>query len=227
MRHFVSGDKHGNLKEIYDWADRMNFECNEEIGVIILGDAGILWRDDWKDAAEAIAYHESRYNFHIYFIDGNHENFNIIKTFNKFGITNISPHIHYIPRGYRLQTESGNRILCIGGADSVDRHLRTQGYDWWPDEQIIKEDIEMIDFDDDYAYVLSHCCPRTIFERYNLFLSNPNIKDPKEHPSEDMLDYILEQIWVPEKHWYFGHYHQDCELDDYFTCIFHRFYELI
>lgn len=227
MRYFVTGDKHGDLEEIYYWVKRMGFEHNAEIGVIILGDAGILWRDDWTDAASIIANHEADYDFHIYFIDGNHENFNIIKKFNKFGITDISPHIHYIPRGHKLQTESGKMVLCIGGADSVDKHFRREGYNWWPEEQITKKDMQMIDNSEDYDYVLSHCCPRSCLENYRAFLTHPGIKDPKEHPSEDMLNFLITNLGVfPCDHWYFGHYHEDVQLDSNFTCVFHRFYEL-
>ena len=80
MKFFVTGDCHGNLNRIYDWINRFNFD-NENISIIILGDAGICWRKDKKDMEEKIYFHENNYNFHIWFIDGNHENFDILKSY--------------------------------------------------------------------------------------------------------------------------------------------------
>lgn len=47
----------------------------------------------------------------------------------------LTEHVTYMPRGSRA-TLAGVEILFFGGASSVDRHWRTEGEDWWPDENI-------------------------------------------------------------------------------------------
>lgn len=68
------------------------------------------------------------------FIDGNHENFDVLDP-DATAPVQLTEHVTYMPRGSRA-TLAGVEILFFGGASSVDRHCRTEGEDWWPDENI-------------------------------------------------------------------------------------------
>lgn len=228
MRFFITGDKHGNLEPIYSWIKRMDFN-REDIGVIILGDAGICWRNDKIDMAAAIGYHEDKYNFHLYFIDGNHENFKILKSIPiaADGLGHLSTHIHYIPRGYCGKINNSNfTIAAMGGADSVDKELRTQGLNWWKEEQITKEDIQKLK-GAAADYLLTHCCPKDVFDRHIIELATaPNInQDEIDHTSEERLEEMVAEMQF--KHCYFGHHHIDKKLEDKYTCVYNDFIELI
>ncbi len=46
-----------------------------------------------------------------------------------------SDHVTILPRGYRWQL-GGRSFVALGGAPSLNRHLLTEGVDWWPTEVI-------------------------------------------------------------------------------------------
>lgn len=83
----------------------------------------------------------------IYFIDGNHEEFRYLKKLCENGLKHndgtyeIYPNIFYVPRGTVLKF--GKEIIgCIGGANSIDKYYRKEGYDWFPEEEITDQDVE-------------------------------------------------------------------------------------
>jgi predicted phosphodiesterase len=79
----------------------------------------------------------------VYWIDGNHENFDMLlggdweKT--PEGFWQIDEHVFYVPRATRWEW-SGVKFLALGGAHSIDKNWRlTQGpigQYWWPQETI-------------------------------------------------------------------------------------------
>lgn len=234
MRWFVTGDTHGELSRIYNWIDRMDLN-DFGINIIIAGDAGICWNKNKKDLLQTIQFHEDNYDFHIWFIDGNHENFDILKLYepDDCGIVNISPHIHYLPRGtgIYIQTSDGIKsLLCCGGADSIDKYRRIPHLTWWADEMITQKDINKClkhkkDVDK-VDYIITHCCPYSVFKKYAVYLITLAGIDQGavEHESELMLDQLAENMDC-DKH-FFGHYHVDKQLDDKYRCLLNDFIEL-
>ena len=175
------------------------------INIFIAGDAGLCWRKDKKDLEQIIQFHEDNYSFHIWFIDGNHENFDVLKSFkpDEYGLVNISPHIHYVPRGSGLyiQTDIGVKsIICCGGADSVDKYRRIPHITWWADETITQEDInKCLEHKKDIKkvdYIITHCCPYEVFKKYSFHLITlPDIdQDLVDHSSEKNLDQLAKNI---------------------------------
>lgn len=69
MAVYVTGDKHQRFDSLWFFADRM--KLTEQDYIIVLGDMGLFWRHDKKDANEIIKYFEKNYKFNLYFIDGN------------------------------------------------------------------------------------------------------------------------------------------------------------
>lgn len=227
MAVFITGDCHGDMRKIYNFAEKMDLGLDDHI--IVLGDMGIFWRHDKADAKVIIKDFEARFNFNLYFIDGNHENFKILNSLkedeNHMGI--VSKHIRHLKRGRRYNI-GGKDILAIGGADSIDKLRRTEGLSWWKEEAITDEDVNMVD-PGHYDYVLSHCCPISIFNTYKQYLCTlGNIVDdtnPQFHISDNKLEQVYNFIDFGK--WYFAHYHQDIHIDDKFTCLYHSFEELI
>lgn len=226
MAVFVTGDCHQDFTKIYTFADRMDLGPDDH--VIVLGDMGLFWRNDRKDANVVIKDFEARYNFNLYFVDGNHENFNILKTLdtNEKDMGIVSPHIHWLKRGRRYNI-GGKDILALGGADSVDKYRRTEGLSWWADEAITDADVARVEMAH-YDYVLTHTCPTSIFNENKMYLCTlGNIVDD-DNPDFKISNNKLEQVlsFIDFKHWYFGHYHVNLHIDDKFTCLFHMFEEL-
>jgi hypothetical protein len=53
----------------------------------------------------------------------------------------VSDHVTLLPRGHRWEM-GGRSFVALGGAPSVNRHLLTEGVDWWPSEVICDEHVE-------------------------------------------------------------------------------------
>lgn len=224
MATFLKGDIHGNLFEIIDFINRFNLGKNDNI--IILGDCGIAWRKDKKDLDQNIKlWNECGNGVKLYFIDGNHENFNILNSLpieNNMG--KIADNIYHLRRGQVYEFEN-KKILVCGGADSIDKYRRIENFTWWKEEAISQETIDDIPAGH-YDYVLTHCCPRSVFEKNRIYLSTLQFLDENKinHSSEDMLEQLKNKITFD--HWFFGHYHINCNLDEKFTCLFEDFMEV-
>ena len=224
MATFLKGDIHGNLFEIIDFINRFNLGKNDNI--IILGDCGIAWRKDKKDLAQNIKlWNECGNEVKLYFIDGNHENFNILNSLpieNNMG--KIADNIYHLRRGQVYEFEN-KKILVCGGADSIDKYRRIENFTWWKEEAISQETIDDIPAGH-YDYVLTHCCPRSVFEKNRIYLSTLQFLDENKinHSSEDMLEQLKNKITFD--HWFFAHYHINRNLDEKFTCLFEDFREV-
>lgn len=224
MATFLRGDIHGNLFEIIDFINRFNLGKNDNI--IILGDCGIAWRKDKKDLIQNIKlWNECGNGVKLYFIDGNHENFNILNSLpieNNMG--KIADNIYHLRRGQVYEFEN-KKILVCGGADSIDKYRRIENFTWWKEEAISQETIDDIPAGH-YDYVLTHCCPRSVFEKNKIYLSTLQFLDENKinHNSEDMLEQLKNKITFD--HWFFAHYHINRNLDEKFTCLFEDFMEV-
>jgi UDP-2,3-diacylglucosamine pyrophosphatase LpxH len=224
MATFLKGDIHGNLFEIIDFINRFNLGKNDNI--IILGDCGIAWRKDRKDLDQNIKlWNQCSNGVKLYFLDGNHENFNILNSLpieNNMG--KIADNIYHLRRGQVYEFEN-KKILVCGGADSIDKYRRIENFTWWKEETISQETIDDIPAGH-YDYVLTHCCPRSVFEKNKIYLSTLQFLDENKinYNSEDMLEQLKNKITFD--HWFFAHYHINRNLDEKFTCLFEDFREV-
>lgn len=73
----------------------------------------------------------------LYFVDGNHENFHVLYTYEiaEDGTRPLRDRIIHLPRGFRWDW-NGETWLALGGAVSVDKDWRTPGHEWWSEEQL-------------------------------------------------------------------------------------------
>lgn len=223
MSVYLTGDKHGQFESIYKFIDKMDLGKDDTI--IVLGDMGLFWRKDKVDAKANIEIYEQRCDeTMLYFIDGNHENFDLLKQLPKSDesedIKYVSKHIRYLSRD-TVFTIAGKKCLCLGGADSVDRGRRIPHLSWWKDEQITQKDIDLVPYDH-YDYVFTHCCPSSVLNEYKAILTDPMFNQNNlDHTSEDRLEEV--KNFVEFDKWYFGHYHQDVHLNDKFICLYNSF----
>lgn len=85
-----------------------------------------------------------------WFLDGNHEHFtdlnyslDRVRKERELGPTDavdLLPGVRYLPRGHRFELD-GCSFAVLGGAHSVDRRLRTQGRNWFPEERVTGTDL--------------------------------------------------------------------------------------
>lgn len=125
----------------------------------------------------------------------------------------LCKHQHnYIPDG----TVRDN-MMFVGGATSIDRFLRTPGYNWWWDEECSEQELEQ--FVDTYKKVkpeimITHECPETFS---NDLCNYVGIRKYNNDPSRtrETFDRML-QIHQP-KVWIFGHWHHNVNMFLYGT----------
>ena len=143
---YVTGDTHANIDiaKLNTTKFPQQKELTKNDFVIICGDFGLCWDGShremwWQDWLTAK-------NFTTLWIDGNHENFDMLYQFpliDKFGgkVREIAPDIYHLDRGQVL-TIDGKRIFCMGGARSVDKEYRVEHISWWKEEMPSREEME-------------------------------------------------------------------------------------
>jgi hypothetical protein len=113
--------------------------------------------------------------------------------------------------GYRKNMD----MFYVGGGFSIDRYWRTEGANWWADEEIsygeLHKAVEMF-ADVKPKIMISHECP-TVVKKY--VLTNPlkeEITSRTEHALQQMWEAHKPEIWV------FGHHHVRRDIFDSVTC---------
>jgi hypothetical protein len=59
------------------------------------------------------------------------------------GLRTLAPNIHHMTRGYRTRLVTGRTLAALGGANSIDRHLRSKTT-WWREESITDNDLDRL-----------------------------------------------------------------------------------
>jgi len=218
---YITGDTHGLIEyERLKTYFKQKYTSKKDY-LIILGDTCIVWD---KENFEKTIFNYQCLGPTIFYIDGNHENFDMLNEFpivhkNNAKVHVISEHIYHVLRG-ELLIINNLKFLCLGGAESIDKNLRKEGVSWWPEESISEYDtdhalfnIEISDLKTDY--ILTHSAPSSIHvNKLNLEVSS----------SVEQLDRIEKHVYF--KHWFFGHYHIDKEFNDKYRCFYKDIIEI-
>lgn len=205
------GDLHGNTNNAYKLIDFIMEHDNPDL-LIQVGDMGVMGELFEKYLNKLNKKLES-YNIELWFIDGNHENFNWLlnKVKNPHGLNSITSKIKYIPRGTMLTLGKKNFYFC-GGAFSIDKFMRTIYKSWWPQEILSKEETEELInyYNENYSnykidYFISHDTP--LFEHYqddSIFMNQSDFYEDYSHKMN--LRKIYELTKAPKI--IHGHYHR-------------------
>lgn len=188
----------------------------EETAIIILGDVGFNYCLDKKDYWTKKK--ASEFGIHIYCVRGNHEQRpELVPSMTSMYDDEVKgsvfyeekfPLIKYFKDG-EIYEINGYKTLVIGGAYSVDKHYRLQmNMNWFPNEQLTKDEMEAIDFKmigEKVDLVLSHTCPLS-WQPTDLFLVSIN-QELADNTMEKWFDQLKDHFtWNV---WCFGHYHAD------------------
>lgn len=216
----VTGDTHRNIDikklNTNNFPEQKNLTKDDYL--IILGDFGCIWDGSANDKYWR-KWHNKK-NYTTLFIDGNHENFHILE--NSFNVKMwkggkvrfIEDSVIHLMRG-QVYDIDGTKIFTMGGGYSVDKDSRVAGVSWWEQEQPSnKEYIEAIEnltkYDFGVDYVLTHTASMKNMKKMNYI---------KEDTALNGFFDIL-QGKLQYKHWYFGHFHEDINIDDRHTAVF-------
>jgi len=222
---FITGDTHGNIDinklNSKKFPDQKNLTKSDF--VIVAGDFGLVW-DESKECKYWVKWLSEK-NFTTLFIDGNHENFNLINSYEvqnwKGGkVHKISESIMHLMRGQVFSIDD-LKFFTFGGAKSSDKEYRTENVSWWKEEMPSKEEydegirnLELNSWTVDY--IVTHTCP---VEVQNILIEKFN----KSLEITELNEYLSKvNTKVDYKHWYFGHNHLDEELTERHTILYNK-----
>ena len=215
---FVTGDYHGGLEKfkIEKLEDSISGIATKDDYLLICGDFGCVWGS--RDEEYEIEW-LNNCPWTTIFVDGNHENFDLLDTFPieewKGGkVHRIRENILHLMRGEVYEID-GRKILAFGGATSIDKEFRTEYRSWWRQEVPTQREfdnatfnLQKVDFSVDYVF--THCAPSEITKAINY--------DFKLDTVTNMLTEL--QKVVKYNHWYCGHYHIDRDVNEDFTVLY-------
>lgn len=216
----ITGDTHGDVKARVK--NIMYQVCNaalkpEELGIIILGDAGLNF---WLDSSDKRhKYQVNNLGPQIYCLRGNHEarpeNIpDMIRVWDEQTTENVYlerefPNIKYLIDGGDYQFGEYS-CLALGGAYSVDKYWRLENRPetWFKDEQLTQKEMDNIwkyIKHESYDFILTHTCPYS-FRPTDLFLNFID-QNTVDSSMEQWLEQVKDKVeWGV---WCFGHYHAD------------------
>jgi len=221
---FIVGDLHGDFRNIAR-AISNEIITSDDL-VIALGDVGVNFGSYGRRWDTLMYLHSLATNFLL--VRGNHEqppeecedpNPTYLKTptsltkneYREYDtgtvyLNNAAPNVYFAIDG-ATYIINGKSFLTIGGADSIDKEMRTPGQSWWPSENITRHSIDIAFKAKSpimptlrYDYILTHTCPKEFMP----------FKKTHELVNEKLLSSIHQNI--PYDHWFCGHWHIQQEI---------------
>ncbi len=204
---FITGDTHGDRDRLSRWRLR---KLQEGDTLIICGDFGFLWDDSKSEQSYLQNLGKRKYN--ICFIDGTHENFDLLNNYeisqwNGGKVHKIYGNLYHLMRGQIFEIE-GKKIFTMGGGESSDVDIRRDVNAWSKDEiptqeELLEgaENLEMSNYDMDV--IVTHEPPLKVKSFLNL---NEN-----EMLRVTALNAYFEELAsnCKFKKWFFGSLHID------------------
>lgn len=195
------GDIHGEFNEYSFYnlgvgrtrhmGDPVPPEYSIQVGDFGIGFYSPYWHESVRDWMNVYTGHR--------FIRGNHDDPAMCKT---------------MP-GYIADGTVEGDVMFIGGAWSIDQSLRTEGKDWWRDEELSIDELNrMFDIyvETKPRVMITHDCPTQV--AYEMFISNglsllgnTQIKTR----TGEALQAMFEEH-QPEQ-WFFGHWHRTRQMN--------------
>ena len=190
---YVTGDMHGEQEKLL--AAERDTPLREGDTLIVCGDFGYIFRNDERERAFLDEVENRPYT--LCFVDGNHENFPAIYAYpeeiwNGGRVHRIRKNIYHLMRGQVFQLED-KRVFTMGGAYSIDRHFRTEGVSWWPEERPCCEEYDkatrnLLACGKKVDYILTHTMPLKTIRQGGWF------PDPHDLELTSYLEWILYQV---------------------------------
>lgn len=229
-KYFITGDCHGQFDKIVDFVKENNFE---NLTIFICGDVGLNYNFNKYDEDRKKILRSLNATFicirgnH----DANHSKMKSYKEINKFnGIMYFQedyPNIFFTKDG-EVYEINGKKILCCGGAYSVDKQYRIDsGLMWFNDEQMSQQDkeyavrnLDKINYKVDY--VITHTCPLFAVPKFR-FMKNVD-QSTVDNSMEIWLEWLCD-AGLTWKEWYCGHWHIDMKYN-WINFLYNSFVEM-
>jgi len=228
---YITGDTHGNPNRLNEIARRGDAEY-----ILVCGDFGFLWDESHED--ENALNMLNRQRVPILFIDGNHENYDLLSRFpiaewNGAKVSFIRENIIHLKRGQILNL-NGYKIFTMGGAECHDisdgiidptepgalakirkykaenKRFRVKGISWWPEELPSKSELQ-----EGLVNLATHNYTVDLILSHCASSSMQTKLGRGHYPINRLTEYLDDiQKNVNYKLWVMGHYHGDSVIDE-------------
>ncbi len=222
---YITGDIHGDIS----WFKNPKLKkLGEKDILIVCGDFGFLWDPKSEAEKKNLEILKSK-KYTICFLDGAHENFNILNAYTPYrwkggNAHKIANNIFHLMRG-EIFTLDNKTFFVMGGGESDDRDMREPGVSWWEEEMPSAEEIKnaednLKDANYNVNYILSYEAPAVAKDFLKLHL--------KEAAKISALNTYLQELTknVDYYHWYFGSLHTDMQISKKMTAVFNEIHEI-
>lgn len=222
MSFIITGDTHGvlDIGKVVSYFEGREDEFTEDDYLMICGDVGACGFSAGEEAEARRIFRSLPVT--VLFIDGNHENFERLNSYpveewNGGKVHFIENNLIHLMRG-QVFTIDGTTFFTFGGAHSIDRMLRVEGLSWFPEEIPSYEEYEeglanLEAHDNSVDYILTHTAP----------LDVAGAMGYGDYSGEEAaLRKYLQQLAdeVEFKEWFFGHFHEDTDVEEVFHCLY-------
>lgn len=224
MSIYLTGDTHHDISRFNPALYPVIGSLKQGDCIIVLGDFGFVYYDPPIKATQKAMKFLKNQPYNILFIDGNHENFNLINAkpiVEMYGapVHKIANNIFHLMRGY-VYTIEEHTFFTFGGAYSPDKNRRTPQVDWWPEEypsgeEVARAERSLEQYNYSVDYVLTHTAPKSLVD---YMLENELIEPNTQFPEfKDYVSLLLEILLckVSFKRHYFGHFHNDVIINNH------------
>lgn len=215
---YVTGDLHGEYSKL----ERLKFK--EDDTLIVCGDFGFIWSGDKHE--NKVIKKISKLPFKILFVDGTHENFELLKDFPVEDFAGgtarrIGKNIYQLLRGC-IYTLEGKTFFTFGGGESPDKDVRQSCAKYWEEElpnidemKFAVSNLNKIDRKVDY--IITHEPPAKI---KGLFCDKTDDINTLNRYFDDVA------ANVECKKWFFGSVHRDRKIAPKYIAVFNSIIEL-
>ena len=202
---YITGDIHGDMERLSKTELSM---LNKNDTLIVCGDFGFIWNNDIKESQFLNRLEKRKYN--ICFIDGTHENFNVlgdmsVAMWNGGRVHKVRSNVFHLMRGQIYEIEN-KKIFIMGGGEDPEYDLHDS------DDQIIRTILEKNNYKVDY--IITHEPPAKIRD----FLRLSENKTLRVTALGAYFDELSQQCEFSK--WFFGSMHTDKFISDKYVCLF-------
>lgn len=222
---YITGDTHGDLSCLKN--PKLS-KLGEKDYLIICGDFGFIWSKDNPAEEKKLEWLKKR-KYTICFVDGAHENFDILNSYQPYrwkggNAHKIADNIYHLMRG-EIFTLEGKTFFVMGGGESDDAQMREEGVSWWeaelPNAEEMKNGVDNLQSTEkNINYVLTYEPPTSAKDILKQRTNQNLIITPLNTYLQELM------LNVDYMHWYFGSLHLDLKISKKMTAVFNEIIQI-
>lgn len=204
---YATGDMHGDMS-LFSQKKFKHIKSGDTL--LICGDFGFVWNGDSKEKKNLDKLSKKGYN--ICFVDGTHENFDLINSYPVVSfaggkVHKIRENVYHLMRGQVYEIE-GEKIFAFGGGELPDSDMRFDESSWTRAEIPTREEMSdgVLNLER-YMYKVDYIVTHEPSQKIKNFL---RLKDTQLPTVANLNTYFQELSKNCEyTRWVFGSLHED------------------